>query len=138
MGTLFLVLTAVLFSASYVNQNKMMTLQNAQSSNVIPFLFGIMWSLLTACGWWITIIIQGDWTFIPMDILFAAIGGITAGACNLCYVMSLYHGPLSLSSVTLGLGRYCSGCTGRYFSWTASYRNSVCRTWTYNRCYDYR
>ena len=104
MGTLFLVLTAVLFSASYVNQNKMMTLQNAQSSNVIPFLFGIMWSLLTACGWWITIIIQGDWTFIPMDILFAAIGGITAGACNLCYVMSLYHGPLSLSSVTLGLG----------------------------------
>lgn len=104
MATLFLVLTAVLFSASYVNQNKMMTLQNAQSSNVIPFLFGIMWSVLTACGWWIAIVIQGDWTFIPLDILFAAIGGITAGACNLCYVMSLYHGPLSLSSVTLGLG----------------------------------
>lgn len=104
MATLFLVLTAVLFSASYVNQNKMMTLQNAQSSNVIPFLFGIMWSVLTACGWWIAIAIQGDWTFIPLDILFAAIGGITAGACNLCYVMSLYHGPLSLSSVTLGLG----------------------------------
>lgn len=138
MGTLFLVLTAVLFSASYVNQNKMMTLQNAQSSNVIPFLFGIMWSLLTACGWWITIIIQGDWTFIPMDILFAAIGGITAGAWQplLCNV-ALPRTAVTVISNT-GAWTYCSGCTGRYFSWTASYRNSVCRTWTYNRCYDYR
>ena len=104
MAFVFLALTAVLFSASYVNQNKMMTLQNAESSNVIPFLFGIMWSVLTAIGWWIAIVIGGDFTFIPLDILFAAIGGITAGACNLCYVLSLYHGPLSLSSVTLGLG----------------------------------
>lgn len=104
MAVVFLALTAVLFSASYVNQNKMMTLQNAESSNVIPFLFGIMWSVITAIGWWIAIIIGGDFSFIPLDILFAAIGGITAGACNLCYVLSLYHGPLSLSSVTLGLG----------------------------------
>lgn len=97
-------LTAILFSASYVNQNKMMTLQNAESSNVIPFLFGIMWSLLTALGWWIAIIKGGDFSFNSMDILFAAIGGITAGLCNLCYVTSLYHGPLSLSSVFIGLG----------------------------------
>lgn len=104
MAIISMVLTSVLFSVSYVNQNKMMTLQNAQSSNVIPFLFGIMWSLLTAVGWWVAIVLGGDFSFIPLDILFAAIGGITAGACNLCYVMSLYHGPLSLSSVTLGLG----------------------------------
>ena len=104
MAMISMIMTSVLFAVSYVNQNKMMTLQNAQSSNVVPFLFGIMWSLLTACGWWIAIIVGGDFSFISLDILFAAIGGITAGACNLCYVMSLYHGPLSLSSVTLGLG----------------------------------
>lgn len=104
MAIVYLALTAILFSVSYVNQNKMMTLQNAASSNVVPFLFGIMWSALTGIGWWIAIIIQGDFTFIPLDIVFAVIGGITAGACNLCYVMSLYHGPLSLSSVILSLG----------------------------------
>lgn len=104
MAIVFMGLTAVLFSASYVNQNKMMTLQNSASSNVIPFLFGIMWSLLTACGWWISIIMQGNFAFDKMDILFALIGGVTAGLCNLFYVMSLYHGPLSLSSIFIGLG----------------------------------
>lgn len=104
MAMIFMALTAVLFSASYVNQNKMMTLQNAESSNVIPFLFGIMWSCITAIGWWIAIIRGGDFSFDTLDILFAAIAGITAGLCNLSYVMSLYHGPLSLSSVFIGLG----------------------------------
>lgn len=138
MGTLFLVLTAVLFSASYVNQNKMMTLQNAQSSNVIPFLFGIMWSLLTACGWL-------DYHHHSGRLDFHSYGYTVCGYrrhnCRrlqplLCNV-ALPRTAVTVISNT-GAWTYCSGCTGRYFSWTASYRNSVCRTWTYNRCYDYR
>lgn len=104
MNALLMFVTALLFCLSYVAQNKMMTMQNAASSQIVPFLFGIMWSTITAAVWWISAFRSGDMNFDTTDIWFAVAGGITAGLCNLFYVLSLYHGPLSLSAIFIGIG----------------------------------